>query len=254
MRYFVSLMFTLLLMSCIVFAGTNDSSSSAVEPASNPVNGSADQGRFGVAAKVSLLGGGAEVAARVTHHSNVRAGFNVLDYSRGFDKDGINYGGHLSFRTIEAHYDFFPWARSFHISPGMLAFVGNPITANAFVPTGQTFTLGSTQYASQSGLTATGRVNFNQVSPTITAGFGNLIHRDSKRFTIPFEFGVAFQGSPRTTLGLTGNVCNTLTGECQSASSASVQQDVIAEQSKLNHDMRLFKMYPILSVGFGYKF
>ena len=76
---------------------------------------------FGV--KTSLLGVGAEVAARATHRTNIRAGFNILGYSRNFDKDGVNYDAHLSFRTIEAHYDTFPKASGFHISPGVLAYI-----------------------------------------------------------------------------------------------------------------------------------
>lgn len=36
--------------------------------------------------------------------------------------------------------------------------------------------------------------------------------------------------------------------------SSSVQKDVIAEQNKLNNDIKAFKVYPIISVGFGYKF
>jgi hypothetical protein len=64
-----------------------------------------DQGRFGVAVKASLLGVGAEVAARVQHRINVRGGFNILGCSRSFTKDEADYAGHLRFRTIEAHRD-----------------------------------------------------------------------------------------------------------------------------------------------------
>src|SRR5579885_2704204 len=154
---------------------------------------------FGIGVKASLLGVGAEVATRVTHHSNARVGFNILGYSRNFSKDGINYNGHLSFRTVEAHYDIFPWARSFHVSPGVLAYIGNPVTANALVPGNQSFTLGGQTYYSDPSapVAASGKVNFNQVSPMATVGWGNLV-RESRRFSIPVEFGVAFQGSPRT--------------------------------------------------------
>jgi hypothetical protein len=39
-----------------------------------------------------------------------------------------------------------------------------------------------------------------------------------------------------------------------STSNSTVQSNVIAEQGKINHSMRPFKIYPIISVGFGYKF
>jgi len=95
-----------------------------------------------------LLGGGVETAVRVTHRTNVRAGFNAFSYSRGFNKDGVSYDGRLSFKTVEAHYDIFPFAGGFHVSPGVLAYIGNPITANATVQGGQNFNLGGTSYLS----------------------------------------------------------------------------------------------------------
>jgi len=210
---------------------------------------------FGIGVKASLLGVGAEVATRVTHHSNVRAGFNILGYSRGFSKDGIDYNGHLSFRTVEAHYDYFPWARSFHLGPGVLYYIGNPVTANALVPSNQSFTLGSQTYYSDPSapVSAGGRVNFNQVSPMATFGWGNLV-RENRRFSIPVEFGVAFQGSPKTTLNLSGSVCTSPGLNCTSTASSSVQTNVVAEQGRINKSMSPFKAYPIISVGFGYKF
>ena len=87
----------------------------------------------------------------------------------------------------------------------------------------------------------------------ITVGFGNLAHRDSKHFAVPLELGVASQGAPRTTLNVTGNLCDSQ-GTCQPASNASVQQDIFAEQNKLNNNIKAFKVYPIISVGFAYRF
>ena len=106
---------------------------------------------------------------------------------------------------------------------------------------------------------ASGHVNFNQVAPTVTIGWGNLVHRDSKHFSVPVELGVAFQGSPKSILGLTGNVCNhpstmPLGRTCTPTSDPTVQQNVVAEQNKLNNNLKPFKYYPIISVGFGYKF
>ncbi|HLZ40659.1 MAG TPA: hypothetical protein VKQ11_06850 [Candidatus Sulfotelmatobacter sp.] len=217
-----------------------------------------DPGRVGVGVKVSLLGAGAEAAVRVTHHTNVRAGFNMINYNRTFDKDGISYAGQLSFKTFEAHYDYFPWARSFHISPGVLVYAGDPITATASVPANQSFTLGGVQYYSDptNPVTGTGKIDFNKAAPMITVGWGNLVSRkEGKHFTVPFELGVAFQGSPKATLGLAGNVCDSPGGSCRSAATdPNVQSNVISEQNKVNNSMSFFKAYPIISLGFGYKF
>jgi len=217
-----------------------------------------DNRYFGGGVKVSTLGVGAEVAARVLWRANLRGGFNVLGYSRTFNKDGISYGGHLAFRTVEGHFDFFPWAENFHIGPGVIGYIGDPIKARANVPGNQTFTLGGVTYYSDpaSPMNANGKIDFNQVAPIVTLGWGNLVpRRKSKRFSMPFEMGVAFQGSPKATLGLSGNVCTSPGVNCvNAATDPNVQANVVSEQTKLNNSMSFFKVYPIISVGFGYKF
>ncbi len=262
LRHFLVTVSCVGLMLGSVYADDSAASNgkAAFGTSSANTDSSENSGHFGLGVKASFLGVGAEVATRVTHRSNARVGFNILGYSRTFSKDGINYDGHLSFRTFEAHYDIYPWAKNFHVSPGVLAYMGNPITANAVVPGDQSFTLGGQTYYSDPSVpaAANGRVNFNQVSPTVSVGWGNLVHRDSKHFSIPVELGVAFQGSPKSTLNLTGNVCNAPSGallrSCMSTSDQTVQSNVVGEQTKLNKSMSAFKVYPIISIGFGYKF
>jgi hypothetical protein len=215
-------------------------------------------GKVGAAVKLSTYGGGGEIAVSVTHRTNVRAGFNVITYSRGFDKDGIHYSGQLDLKTFEAHYDIFPWAKSFHISGGVLVYVTDPITATAVVPGNQSYTFGGVTYYSDSTTptNSSGKIVFNRAAPTVTFGFGNIVPRNkSKHFSVPVEFGVAFQGSPKTTLAVTGNVCDSPGVNCRNAATDPiVQSNVISEQNKINNDISFFKVYPILSIGVGYKF
>jgi hypothetical protein len=212
----------------------------------------------GVGVKVSTLGIGAEVATPVMRIVNLRAGFNVLGYSRDFSKDGIPYDGHLDFKTIEGHVDIFPFGGKFHISPGFLAYVDDPIKATAYIPGGQSFTLGGVVFYSDPAqpTTGTGKIDFNQAGPMLTAGWGNLVPRKhGKHFSVPVEFGIVFQGSPKATLDLAGDVCTSPGANCvPAASSTIVQTQVVAEQNKINNSMSFFQAYPILSVGVGYKF
>jgi hypothetical protein len=100
----------------------------------------------------------------------VRAGFNLIDYSRGFNQDGVAYNGRLSFKTLEADYDIFPWAKSWHVSPGVLVYAGAPITATAGVPANQRFTLGGVNYSSDptNPVTGSGKIDLNRPAPMIT--------------------------------------------------------------------------------------
>ena len=208
-----------------------------------------------VGVKFSTLGAGIEVATPVTSRSNVRFGFNAFGYSRGFDKDNIHYNGDISFRSIEAHYDFFPFAGGFHISPGVLAYLTSPITADSSVAGGQSFTLGGTNFISDPNnpVRGTGKIEFNRAGPSFTVGWGNLLPRSAKRFTVPFEVGIVYQGAPKATLNLTGSVCDFGLGNCQSVTDPTVQSHIQSEQNKINNDINFFQAYPIISIGFGFK-
>jgi len=249
-------LFSLLFVSAQVFSQASVPPSGTAPPQVS--YNEKDSGHVGIAIKASTLGGGAEVAVRVTDRTNLRGGFNVITYSRGFNEDGIPYDGQLNFRTFEAHYDVFPWARSFHISGGILVYAADPITATAHVPANQSFSLGDATYFSDPAdpVRGSGKVVFHRAAPTLTFGFGNLVPRGSNRhFSIPVEFGVAFQGSPKTTLGLSGSVCDAPAASCRSVpSDPAVQAQIVSEQNKINSDLSFFKVYPIVSVGFGYKF
>jgi hypothetical protein len=219
--------------------------------------GEAPIGPVGVGVKISTLGAGAEVATSVLRRVDLRGGFNILGYSRGFSKDGISYDGHVNFKTIEGHVDIFPFGGKFHVSPGFLAYLADPIKASAFVNGGQSFTLGGVTYYSDTAAptTGTGKIDFYQAAPMVTVGWGNLVPRKhSSHFSFPVELGVVFQGSPRATLDLAGNVCAAPGVGCRSVADPTVQANIISEQSKINNSMSFFQAYPIISAGFGYKF
>jgi hypothetical protein len=213
--------------------------------------------RLGIAIKASLLGPGVEAATPLTHRSNLRGGFNMFSYDRGFNKDGVAYAGQLRFRSVEAHYDWFPLKGSFHLSPGVLIYNGNQLTANASVPGGQTFTLNNTTYASDptDPINGTGKVDFVKAGPMFTVGWGNLLPRNHHHFSVPVELGAIYTGAPRTALNLGGSACDATGLNCVATNSdPAFQANVQAEQNKLNKDMSAFKFYPVISVGFGFNF
>ena len=235
-------------------------SESAGSPEPSPVPApAADPGRRGIGAGVRLssLGIGGEVAVELTRRSNLRGGFNAFGYSRGFSKDGISYAANLSLRSAEAHYDWYPLGGGLHLSPGLIAYNGNNVSATANVPGGRTLTLNGVQYFSDPAnpVSGSGKIDFNKVAPTIMLGLGNLIRRTGRRFAVNFEVGVAYQGAPQATLNLGGGVCSSIGVNCRSiASDSVVQANVVAEQRKVNHDISPFKAYPLISLGLGYRF
>src|SRR6266436_8377701 len=215
------------------------------------------EGRFpiGVGVKVSMLGIGGEVAVAVSHRSNVRFGFNAFSYGHTFDKDGVTYKGTLDLRSAQATYDLF-FFKEFHVSPGVLVYNGNNVTANASVPGGQSFTLNNTNYVSDVAdpVSGTGKLAVYKAAPMLLVGFGNLVPR-SRHFSTSFEIGAAYQGPPRVTLNLSGSACDSTGLFCRSISSdPTIQANLVSEQAKLNKSASPYKFYPVLSFGVGFKF
>jgi hypothetical protein len=210
---------------------------------------------IGVGVKVSTLGIGGEVAIAVSHRSNVRFGFNAFSYGHSFDKDGVTYKGNLDLRSAQATYDLF-LLKGFHVSPGVLFYNGNKVSANASVPGGQTFTLSNTNYVSDPAdpITGTGKLTVYKAAPMLLLGIGNLVPR-SGHFSVSFEIGAAYQGPPRVTLNLSGSACDSTGLFCRSISSdPTIQSNIAAEQAKLNKSASPYKFYPVLSFGVGYRF
>ena len=226
----------------------------APAPQRHPKKGEA--GLIGAGLRLSTLGAGAEVGVSLSNRLNVRGGFNIFQYSRGFGHDGITYKGQLNLRSGEAHLDWYPLGHTFHLSPGLLVYNGNGATATANVPGGSTFTLGGTTYTSDpvNPITGTGKLEFVKAAPTAMLGFGNVVPQN-RHFTYNFELGAVFQGSARTKLNLTGNACDSTGLNCvNAATDPTVQTNVTAEQTKINNKLSPFKCYPVISFGFGYRF
>lgn len=215
-------------------------------------------GQVGVGATVSTLGIGGEFAVALGKKANVRAGANFFNYNKGFNKDSITYAGQLRLRSATTQLDWFPFGGGFHLSPGAMLYNGNQVTLGESVPAGQSFTLGGTQYYSNPAnpITGTGQITFNKAAPMITMGFGNLVQHGSRHFSIPFEVGAVLEGSPIVGLNLAGSACTngTFGPSCASTSTPAIQASVAAEQTKISSSLKILKYYPIVSLGFGYKF
>lgn len=240
--------------------GLNESSSLPFSrpPAAPPPPHQDRTAKIGVGAKISLLGIGVEAATPLSHRINLRGGFNFFNYSRGFNNDGIHYDATLNFRSAEAHLDWYVLG-GFHISPGVLFYNGNKVTGNASVPSGQSFSLGGTEYESDpSGanpITGTGQLTFPKAAPSILVGFGNLIPRSGRHFCFNFEVGGEYQGAPNVGLNLQGTACNASGLNCvNAATDPNVQANIQAQEKKINHDLSPYKFFPQISLGFGINF
>jgi len=210
----------------------------------------------GVGVKISTLGVGIDAATPLIHRFNLRGGFNMFRYSRPITNDGIQYQGSLRFQSVEAHLDYY-FLGPLHVSPGILLYNGNQVTATAVVPGGQNFSLGGVSYQSSAAdpVNGSGLVDFVRVSPKVMLGVGSLVPRNGRHFGYMAEIGMAYMGPANVELNMTGSVCDPTGVNCRTISSDStVQANITAQQNKIQNDIYPYRFYPILSVGFGYRF
>ena len=217
-------------------------------PISNP------EPRFAVGIKAGTLGVGFQVGTALTQRVNLRGGANFFNYNDTLNKDGATYSGTLQLRSVEAKADLFIIG-GFRFTPGVLLYNDNKITATALVPGGTGVTLGGTTYYSFANdpIRGTAGLTLNKFAPTLGIGFGNLLPRSARHWSLSTDLGVVFQGEPQFALGLTGTACApTPTANCRPVS--TIQASVDQERAKIQDDAKPFKYYPELSIMFGWKF
>lgn len=189
----------------------------------------------------------------------MRGGANFFSYADTFSPDGITYDATLALRSGEASLDWFPGAKGFHLSPGALIYDGNKLSGNAGVPSGQSFTLNGTDYTSSATnpVTGTAGLTFNKFAPKLTAGFGNLIPRSGRHFSVPLELGFAYVGDPKVAMNLTGTACSSSypVSNCGNvATDPQIQANIAAQEAKFQKDADVAKILPIFSVGVAFNF
>jgi len=214
--------------------------------------------RIGVGIKVSTLGAGIEAAYKIIPHLNVRGGFNDFSYSRTINTNGFNADASLLLRSVEAHVDYF-LIGPLHISGGALLYNNNHATGNLTVTGGNSFTLNSTTYYSDPSnpITGSATLGLNKAAPTVTLGLGNLVGRH--RISVNFEVGAAFQGSPTVGMSLAGTACTSTpcvngVNTVNAATDPTLQSNLQAQQKKYANDLTVIKFYPLMSLGFGFRF
>ena len=218
-------------------------------PATRPFHSAA------LAIKASILGAGAELATPLSTSFNLRSGFSIINFGYPFSTDGVTYNSQLRLRSSQTTLDWFPTRHGFHISPGILHSRNN-ISSLATVPAGQNFSLGDQSYINSVGDPVNGTMTVvfpHNVSPMLLLGFGNVLPRNGRHFSVPFEFGAAYTGAPVINVNLTGSACAT-EGCFSFANNAEAQASLKQEIQTLNEDLKKIPVYPVLSLGLAYHF
>jgi hypothetical protein len=203
---------------------------------------------------VSTLGAGVEVATPLSHNFALRGQGNFFSFDYLFSIDGVDYNSRLNLRSGGLSLDWHPTHKSFRVSPGILYYKNN-LTAVSSVPAGNYFELGSQGFINSvdDPLNGDAAVIFpHHIAPMVTVGF-NLIGKRESRLSIPLELGVAYVGAAKIDVTLNGTAC-TNEGCFTFAKNQEAQDSLQAEIKKLNNELESYPVYPIVSIGFAYRF
>jgi hypothetical protein len=218
--------------------------------------------QLGVGVGFSLMGINLQAATNINQNLNLRAAGNIFKYTENnISTKGFNIDAKLNMGTAGLSLDYYPFpTRGLRISPGLLFYNQNTVSADVTVEDGGSFRLNHVTYYSSSAnpVQGTAGVGFNAQNPafTLTTGWGNMISRKGKHLSFPFELGAAFVNTPTVSAALTkGQVCDAAGANCQDvALDTALQSDLQAEIAKYKHDLDPLKVYPIVSIGVSYRF
>jgi hypothetical protein len=213
----------------------------------------------GVDVKVGTGGIGFDIATPLARKFNLRGTGYFFKYNLTITDDYVTYGSSLQLASGGLSLDWYPFGGSFRLSGGVIGYNGNQITGSASLNANQSFTLNGTTYYSSATdpLHATGTLYLgSKAAPQFGFGWGNIVPRKAnKHFSVPVEFGFAYVGYPSVSLGFIGSTCNEFGTACQTVeNNPTFQQDLAAQRAKYRDDLGALRFYPIVSIGFGYKF
>lgn len=206
------------------------------------------------------MGFSLQAATNVNRFLNLRLQGNVFRHNLQIRSAGFAANGTLDFASMGASLDYYPWpAHGLRVSPGLLLYNQNALSASATEAPGESFTLnGVTYYSSASDpVRASGIVGLHAIDPafTLTTGWGNQIPRDGGHWSFPVEAGVAFAGAPSVQMSLTGTACDSTGVYCvDAASNAEIQANLQAQVAKYRSDLTALRTFPIVSFGVSYRF
>lgn len=200
------------------------------------VRNARDGPTIAIAPNVSTLGIGADLVVGLTRHLAIRAGGHLADVAPTFESDGMAYTAALAWRNAQVLLDVHPIGNAFRLSAGI---VWNNNHATVVAISTDSLTLGSTLYHGGDLARVSGAVTFRSIAPYVGLGMATAgVTR------VTFDFGVLFQGPPRSAYVAT----TALPDSWRSYFDQAVTDEVTHVREQVNGATYL-RFYPVVSVG-----
>lgn len=215
------------------------------------------QAQWSVQAHAASTGLGGGVAYRWSEQLAARGGWQgmkINDFDIDVDQDTQNsdvldHSGDLTLNVGHLLLDWYPRGGSFRVSAGALLNLSDvDVTSRCTAPSsgGLNPIPGDCEFGfgefNQAELgTIQTDIEFNTFAPYAGIGWDWSINRD---WQVVADLGVAYIGSPDADM--------TSTGTCDQNPACRAQ--IEREEKELEEELKDFKIYPVLSLGFRYRF
>lgn len=197
-----------------------------------------------LAARVGTNGLGAEVGWGLGSVLGLRANYLGGSVDRDEVESNIRYEGTFKLANGALLLDLHPFAGTFRLSGG-LVYNDNKLDATGRGESG-TIEINGVNYPAAAVGSLQAAVRWDKASPYLGLGWGTRPQAGAGLY-LSADIG-AFYMKPTATL----------TGSCGSALPAfactQLQSDIRAEEQQFRDEVNRYKLYPVLSVGVGYRF
>lgn len=193
---------------------------------------------FGVGLKAGTLGLGLEASWQPLPYLELRIGANSFDYSNDGGVAGIDYEQELGLESFYGTANF-----HFPISP-MRVTAGYYSNGNELLMINDQLAdqnIGGVVYPGAGIGTLSSSTTFASSAPYFGIGFDFTL---AGKVGMNLDFGVLWQGDPEVSLSADGAL----------STDPGFQAALEAERQELEDDMSDFKAWPVLQLGFVYKF
>ena len=210
-------------------------------------------GYLDVATRVSSLGLGLELGYAIKGSNfNLRAQVNQFDADYNFEEDGVEYEADLELSTFGLLADWHPMGGAFRLTAGLYS-NGNQI-AGAAEGAGS-YQVGEATFVVDPADNFRLGVDIdlgNEIIPYAGLGWG-FSPNNSGGLLITADIGVLLQGSPSVELTASGTA--TYQGSTVNlAEDPAAQEQVQVEEKRLQDDLSELDVYPVVSIGVGFRF
>lgn len=195
---------------------------------------------FAVVVKGSTLGYGLDISRPFNESWAARISFNGVSFNYDIRETDVEYETDIDLRTAGLLLDWHPGGWAFRMTAGVY-YNGNEARANA-QPSSGSFTINDQTYNAADVGSLSGTIDFKAAAPYVGIGFGNAA---KKGFKFSIDFGALYQSAPRVDLRTT----------CSApAPCAQIENDVQAEQLRLQAEIGDYKWWPVVGFGIGWAF